>query len=49
MDIFRDPDEAIREVEQNEVRREEQADIEKVLDESPEDHESATRRTPSRP
>lgn len=40
MGIYRDPDEAIREVEQNQERREEQADIEKVLDESAEDHES---------
>jgi hypothetical protein len=40
MDIFRDPDEAIREVEQNEERREEHVKVEKELEESPEEHES---------
>lgn len=38
MDIFKNPDEVIKEVEENEVRREDQADVEKELDDSTEDH-----------
>jgi hypothetical protein len=39
MSIYRDPDEVIKEVEENEVRREEAADVEKELDDSPKDHD----------
>lgn len=41
MDIFKKPDEVIKEVEENEVRREDQADVEKEADESPEDQDTA--------
>jgi hypothetical protein len=37
MDIFKNPDEVIKEVEDDEARREQGTDIEDELDESPED------------
>jgi hypothetical protein len=39
MDIFRNPDEVIEEVEQEAKRREDQTDVEDELDKSPEDQE----------
>jgi hypothetical protein len=39
MDIFRNPDEVIEEVEQEAKRREDQTDVEDELDKSPEDHD----------
>lgn len=39
MDIYVNPDEVIKQTEENEVRREEQADVEKELDKSPEDQD----------
>ena len=35
MDIYRDPDQVIKEVEQNEERREDQAEVEKEIDNAP--------------
>lgn len=37
MDIFKNPDDVIQEVEQEEERREDKVDVEHELDESPED------------
>jgi hypothetical protein len=39
MDIFRNPDEVIQEVEQEEKRREDDTDVKDELDESPEDED----------
>jgi hypothetical protein len=39
MDIFRNPDEVIEEVEQEAKRREDQTDVEDELDKSPEDQD----------
>lgn len=39
MDMFRNPDEVLKEVEDKEERREEQVDVEKALDESPKDQD----------
>ena len=37
MDVFKNPDEVIQEVEQEEVRRERDTDVKDEIDESPED------------
>jgi hypothetical protein len=39
MDIFKNPDEVIQEVDQEEKRREDQTDVEDELDKSPEDQQ----------
>ncbi|HYM52628.1 MAG TPA: hypothetical protein VEW45_03980 [Candidatus Dormibacteraeota bacterium] len=39
MDVFRNPDEVIKEVEDNEERREVDQDVTQELDESPEDED----------
>ena len=40
MDIFKNPDEVIKEVEEDEGRREEDIDMKRDLDESPEDQDA---------
>jgi hypothetical protein len=45
MDVFRNPDEVIKEVEDNEERREEDQDVKHELDESPEDENKGTEPT----
>jgi len=39
VDIFKNPDDVIQEVEDNEARRERETDVKQDLDESPEDHD----------
>lgn len=49
MDIFRNPDEVLKETGDGEMRREEEARIKREIEESPEEQDEETEKTEKRP